>query len=214
MRLLALDAALGACSVAFMTGGRLLGLREGGDSRLATSVLPGLVQGLLAEHGRELDAVAVTIGPGSFTGLRGALALAHGLAIGAGVPVVAVTVAEALRAAVMPAPRYEDWVALDSRRAGRIFLDRGDGMVAVSLDALPTPAGPVRVLGDAAPAVVAVLRQTGTDAVMIGQAVSAAAVGQVALWRLAGDIPPCDARPLYVEPPEARAAAHLRPAPV
>ena len=44
----------------------------------------------------DLDLVAVTVGPGSFTGIRAALALAHGLALAAGVPVIGVTVGEAL----------------------------------------------------------------------------------------------------------------------
>ena len=43
-----------------------------------------------------LDLVAVTVGPGSFTGIRAGLALAHGIALAAGVPVVGVTVGEAL----------------------------------------------------------------------------------------------------------------------
>ena len=45
---------------------------------------------------RRLDLIAVTVGPGSFTGIRAGLALAHGIALAAGVPIVGVTVGEAL----------------------------------------------------------------------------------------------------------------------
>ena len=215
MRLLALDAALGPCSVALLVEGHCVDARQADDSRAATVSLPVFVQDLLARHGGGFEGVAVSVGPGSFTGLRGAIALANGLALGAGVPVVGVRVAEAFLAA---GPQQLDracWVALDSRRAGRIFLDTGDGMAAISLDALPMPSGPVAVFGDAAPLIVAAVRQAGGDAVCAGErCISAAAVGQVALRRLAGDLPACDAQPLYVEPPEARQALHLRPPPV
>ena len=213
MRLLALDAALGACSVALLADDVCLGVRLGQDSRAATASLPALVQDLLAQHGTRFDAVAVTVGPGSFTGLRGAISLARGLALGAGVPVVGVTVAEAFLAAGPPTDRIA-WVALDSRRAGRIFLATGDGIVAASLSALPAPAGPVALYGDAASLAVAALREAGGDAVGIGGCgVDVVAVGRVGARRLAGALGPCDAQPLYVEPPQARQAAPLRPAP-
>lgn len=160
------------------------------------------------------DAVAVTVGPGSFTGLRGAIALAKGLALGAGVPVVGVTVAEALLAGRAVPPGRVAWVALDSRRAGRISLGRPGGMMAVSLTELPVPEQPVLVFGDAADQVVQALRQSGSDAVSAqASAISACAVGRLAWRRLAGEIPPCEVLPIYLEPPEARAASATRPAP-
>ena len=215
MRLLALDAALGPCSAALLVDGVCLDIRHGPDSRAATASLPALVQDMLAQHAGGFDAVAVTVGPGGFTGLRGALSLAHGLALGAGVPVVGVTVAEALLAAGPLPPDRLAWVALDSRRSGRIFLGIGGNMTAVSLADLPRPAGPVGVFGDAAAPVAAALGRMGAAAVCCGDGrVSVGAAGQVALRRLAGEMPPCDAQPLYVAAPEARAVASLRPAPV
>ena len=173
------------------------------SGRAATAVLrqpasPAIVRDLLAGHRGGFQAVAVTVGPGSFTGLRGALALAHGLALGAGVPVVGVRVAEALLHGVVHAGPV--WVALDSRRTGRIFLDTGEGMASVLLDALPPAPASLLVLGDGADLVRLALPEVTVN----GQAVSPCRVGQVALRRLTGAIGGCDASPLYVEPPAAR----------
>ena len=211
MRLLALDAALQHCSAALLEDERCLGRERGGDSRAAASALPGMVQALFAEHGSRIGAVGVTVGPGSFTGLRAALAFAHGIALGAAIPVIGVTVAEALLAAVSgPA-----WVALDARRAGRVFLSTGGEMQAAALDQLPLPSGPVLVIGDAAGPVVDALCRAGASAVAGGAgAIDPALVGRIALRRHAGDLPPCAAQPLYIHPPEARAAPLLRPAPL
>ena len=194
-RILALDAAGMVCSAALVEDGACLAERSGGDSRTATAGLPRMVRDLLAAHGGGFDAVAVTVGPGSFTGLRGALALAHGLALGAGVPVIGVRVAEALRHGAAPGPV---WVALDSRRAGRVFLDTGDGMAARALDALPAPPGPVVVIGDAAEAVCALLPGAAPGA---PRRVSASDVAAVAVRRMAGEIGPCEPQPAYLEPP-------------
>ena len=209
MRLLALDAALGPCSVALIEDGFCLGTRSGPDSRAATAILPGLVQDLLREHGPSFDAVAVTVGPGSFTGLRGALALANGLALGAGVPIVGVTIAEALLDGL--STTREVWVAVDSRRAGRVFLGRDGVMEAVLTSALPSPSGPAIVIGDAAGAIVSAWVAAGRDAIPANQgAVDPEAVGRVASRRIAGDLATCAPQPLYIEPPEARPATMLR----
>lgn len=214
MRLLAIDAALDQCSVALMEGGACLGSRQGGDSRAATASLPALVHELLDDHGPEFDAVAATIGPGSFTGLRGALALAHGLALGAGVPIVGVTVAEALLERLGPYAG-EIWVALDSRRAGRIFLCRGTLTSVEELTALPAPAGPIGLIGNAAAAAGAALREAGAAVTVFPvAAVAAADVGLIGLKRIAGHLVPLGAQPLYIDAPEARSTLPLRPAPV
>ncbi len=209
MRLLALDAALGPCSAALLEAGACVA-EQSRDSRAGLADLPGLAAAVLG--GAPLDAVAVTVGPGSFTGLRSAIALAHGVALGRGIPVVGVTVAEALAQAATVPPGWLLWVALDTRR-GRVFLARDGVVEAVALADLPRPAGPVLVAGDAADAVLRLLAAIGCEAASGPRDVAAACVGQVALRRLAGRLPPCPAQPLYVDPPEARQAAGLRPPP-
>ena len=189
--------------MALLQDGECIVARGGGDSRTATATLPDVVRAVLSAGG--IDAIAVTVGPGSFTGLRGALALAHGLALGAGGPVGGVTVAEALRHEGVGDWPGEVWVALDSRRPGRVFLGRGEAMEATALDTLPLPDGPVLVLGDAAEPVAIALRAAGADVrVSDVRCVSAAAVGRVGWRRLAGELAPCESQPLYVEAPAAR----------
>ena len=131
MRILALDAALASCSAAVLADNAVLAHVAVRAARGQPTLLAPMAAQVLAESGLTapmLDAVAVTIGPGSFAGLRAALALAHGIALAAGRPVIAVTVAEALAEAARLPPGRALWVAIDSRR-GRIFLDRA-GIIA------------------------------------------------------------------------------------
>ena len=181
------------------------------DPRGATSALPGLVAAVLAEA-PGFDAVAVTVGPGSFTGIRAALALAHGLGLGEGAPVVGVTSVEAFTGAVAAGHR-PIWVAIDTKR-GRLFLGRDGRIEVVDPDAVKLPDGPIIVAGDAADILVARLLMLGADAVRSGvQAIEAFHVGVAGARRLAGGLPPLLAQPLYVEPPAARTQPVLRAAP-
>jgi tRNA threonylcarbamoyl adenosine modification protein YeaZ len=217
MLILALDAALARCSAAIVEDGRVRSERRADGAR-EQAALPGLTRVVLADAAvvvSDLDAVAVTVGPGSFTGLRGALALAHGLALAVGRPVVGVTVAEALaEACAAELDGRALWTAIDTRR-GRVFLDVGGTWRAVGLDALPSSSGRLAVAGDAAIAVAARLAARGGDVMLTGARLPLArTVALAAARRLAGSLPPLAAQPLYVDPPEARLpAGGLRPPP-
>ncbi len=83
--------------------GKVIGERSETTRRRHNERLPGLVSGVLAECGVEpvrIEAIAVSIGPGSFTGLRVGLSFAKGMALGLGVPIVPVGSLEALAAAL------------------------------------------------------------------------------------------------------------------
>jgi tRNA threonylcarbamoyladenosine biosynthesis protein TsaB len=211
MRILALDSSLARCSVALVESGVLLATRIAQAARGQSALLAPMVAEIL--QSQSFDAIAVTIGPGSFTGLRAALALAHGLAAD-GRPVIGVTVAEALAMEVGPLDGRTLWTAIDSRR-GRVFLDASGSMRPVLLTELPRPAGPVAIAGDAAILVAAYLAAADVDVRLTDARLPHAEhVAAVASLRLAGTLPPLDAAPLYIDPPEAKQpAGGLRPAP-
>ncbi len=218
MLVLAFDSAVGRCSAGLVHDGALLAARQEDASRGQASLLAVLVQELLDATGvppDRLDLIGVTVGPGSFTGIRSGVALAHGIALATGVPLVGVTVGEALADSLPLLGTRRLWSAIDNRR-GRIFLERDGAVVACALDALPAADGPVAVAGDAAPMVAARLAARGADVMLTDARLPAVRhIAEVAARRLAGAIPPRAAQPLYVEPPEARLpAGGLRPPPV
>ncbi len=217
MLILALDGALGRCSAAIWSDGALLAEASHIAPRGQAALLPPMVAEVLARAGvtaTALDAVAVGVGPGGFTGLRAALSLAEGLAAAVGTALIGVTTGEALAEAVPPARRQGRalWAAIDNKR-GNIVLERfaaGSRMPEGSpeifgIDALPRPAGPLAIAGDAAALVAATLAARGIDVLLTeARLPGAAAVAAIAAARLAGTLPPRDASPLYAEPPAVR----------
>lgn len=203
---LALDAALSGCFVGVVGPGGLVAERHAVGARGQAAALPAMAEAVLSEVGIapvQLTMVAVTIGPGSFTGIRAALAFAHGVAIAAGLPLVGVTVGEAL---AVPDHGREQWVAVDTRR-GRVFLGRGHGVATVALDALPDPLGPVSLAGDAAIAVASRLAARGADVLLLpGRMPTPVGVARAACCRVSTGLEPRPVQPLYVDPPEARPA--------
>jgi tRNA threonylcarbamoyladenosine biosynthesis protein TsaB len=217
LRILALDAALARCAAAVVADDEVLAVRQEIAAQGHAALLPVMARDVLAEAAVapvSLDLVAVTVGPGSFTGIRAGLALAHGIALAAGVPVVGVTVGEALADSLPQLGERWLWVAIDSRR-GRIFLERGDTVVAVPLDALPATEGKVAVAGDAAVAVAARLAARDVDVMLTDARLPIPRhVAVTAERRFRGALRPLPALPLYVDPPEAKLpAAGLRPPP-
>ncbi len=193
------------------------GLAEG---RGAATALPPLLDRAFRDLGwpaSSLDVIAVVVGPGSFTGLRASLALAHGLALGAGAAVVGVTVAEALAPALRALADGEAvWCASQARR-GRVFIERPDlddaPIHAAMLDALPPCDGPVLVAADAGAAVADALLRRGDRVRRAGIAApSVVEIAAAASRRLSGALPPRPAQPLYVDAPEAKPPASRMPA--
>lgn len=116
LRLLAFDCATSVRSVAVWHGGKVLAhLQEQASQGEAQRLIP-LIEAALSDAGttyQDLDGVAVTLGPGSFTGLRVGLATARGLCLAAQKPLLGVTTLEAL-AGDCPAPLI--LATVDSRR--------------------------------------------------------------------------------------------------
>lgn len=200
-RVLTLDASMAVCSAGLVEHDRVLGYSRV-EGELAA--LPSLVEGLFAAHGRALDLVAVIVGPGSFTGLRASIALAHGIGLASGAPVLGVTVGAALAQDGPPV-----WAAIDSKR-GRVFLERDGRVESVALDQLPLPPGPIALGGDAALAAGELLAGRGADVRLMSEPLPA----PLGIARAAVEGRTIAAQPIYVDPPAARPGPAGRPAPV
>lgn len=175
MRILAMDTSAGACSAAVWNDGnitqRLVELERGHAERLIPLVLATMAD---AGFGFDrIDLLAVTVGPGAFTGLRVGLAAARGMALAAGLPCMGVTTLEAIASAVdhREAAGRLLLVTLDTKR-GDVYaqaFDAGEpasALTAVDPHGLARQIGlrPVLLAGDAAARVMPVLAEAGVDA--------------------------------------------------
>lgn len=98
LSILALDCATEACSVALWYRAEITGCYQLAP-RESTQLLLPMVQKLLSDSGlclQQLDALAFTCGPGSFTGIRIGIGIAQGLALGASLPVLPISTLKTL----------------------------------------------------------------------------------------------------------------------
>lgn len=98
-RILNIDTTTNCCSVALAESGILLGYKETTQGMSHSSKLGVFIEELLFENqlqAHQLDAVAVSSGPGSYTGLRIGVSTAKGLCYGADLPLIAVSTLQAL----------------------------------------------------------------------------------------------------------------------
>lgn len=129
MLVLALDAAMSACSAALWSNSRTLARIVRPMERGHAEALMPMVERVMAEGGRtyaELDLVAATVGPGAFTGIRIGLAAARGIALAAQKPCAGVTTLEVLAAAAQVAHKGAVLAAVESRRTD-VFVQAFDG---------------------------------------------------------------------------------------
>ena len=157
MKLLAFETATEACSAAVYADGAVLERFEVAPRRHAELALP-MAQVLLAEAGiarAQLDAIAVGRGPGAFTGVRLAIALAQGIALALDRPVVPVSTLAVL-AAGAPVDGPARILASIDARMGEVYAGAfvRDGAALVALDAervLAPEAVTLPALGPAGP---------------------------------------------------------------
>ena len=225
MRMLAIETATPAQSVALLEDDRLLAEASYDAKGSRGGLLLPTVDHVLRKAGvaaKDLDAVAVSIGPGSFTGLRVGLATAKGLALGTGAAVVGVSTLEALAAGYEPAAeitictlldayRGEVYLAVFKRRAGRLERLHADAVLAPETvkEALADVEQPVHLIGNGAAryrrqleaALGTTIRVTERG---LGAVPSAAVVARLGRNRLAEGIrPDADVVPVYLRRTEA-----------
>lgn len=91
--LLAIDNSIDFLNLAIAADGRLVEERHSQPTRQSSEILPVKVSALLDDHGfnvSDLSALVVSLGPGSFTGIRVALAFAKGVSTALGLPLVGI----------------------------------------------------------------------------------------------------------------------------
>jgi tRNA threonylcarbamoyladenosine biosynthesis protein TsaB len=143
MKLLAFETATEACSVAVWSDGQVLERFEIAPRRHAELALPW-AEALLAEAGiakSQLDAIAVGRGPGAFTGVRLAIAIAQGIALALDKPVVPISTLAAL---AMRARDGRILAAIDARMGevySAAFARDGDAISALSPETVGAPHG-------------------------------------------------------------------------
>ena len=152
MKLLALDTATELCSAALWTDGASL-TRECQRPRGSGELILGLIEELLVEAGMRLqglDAIAFGCGPGAFTGVRLALAVAQGLGISAGLPLLPISDlrALALRAFNADGAPTRALICQDARMSEVYWgcFQYGAGAVPPAAEAVSAPAA-VRLPG-------------------------------------------------------------------
>jgi tRNA threonylcarbamoyladenosine biosynthesis protein TsaB len=221
MLILAFDSAVAACSVAVWQAGRVLAAaREVMDQGQAEALMPMIARVMEAAKVdyAALDRIAVTVGPGSFTGVRVGLAAARGLGLAAGKPIVGVMTTEVLAAAVEDNRSLSIVAAIDTKR-GDLYVQRfspqavsmGTVVVVAPADlAAWCPTGEICVVGDGAKLAVETL---GARAQV---SAASALPDAVVLARLAATRAPEPGGPLpvYARAPDAIVPEHggrLRP---
>jgi tRNA threonylcarbamoyladenosine biosynthesis protein TsaB len=207
MLILALDSAVARCSATIVAADTVVvGFRQDLE-RGHASVLPVMARDCLHDaglHAAELDIIAVTVGPGSFTGIRAGVALAQGISVAAGRPAIAVTVGEALAESLPQLGARTLWCVTKSRR-GRIFLETCDEIRSLAVTDLPDPRGPVAIAGPAASDVASRLAARGGNVMLMDARLpTGRLIAQVAERRFLGTIRPLPLEPIYVDPPEAK----------
>lgn len=214
-RLLAFDCAGGACSAACWDSGRVIARRHQMMARGHAERLVPMIQEVMAEAGAgfaELDAIAVTCGPGGFTGLRIGLATARGLSLASGKPVIGVSNFEVIAAAVPASERTGRTltVLIDAKRAD-LYLQAfaEDGTVITKPMALQpeaidgeVPPGPLLLAGDAVSQAQGALELAGRDMVLSTAPDTADAAVLAAVAATGDERGLSEAQPIYLRAPD------------
>ncbi len=226
MRILAIDTALAAVSACVLTEGatrpdaeETLGM-ERGHAEALIPLIERVIGGLDGGF-QSIDRVAVTVGPGSFTGLRVGIAAARAIALAWSIPAVGVSTLAALAAPlILDEKPGMIGVAVDARH-GHVFFAAfdDDGRIRVPPRFAPIGDavrqlgnGPLRLAGSGAPLLAIEAWSHGLAAEIAGNRITPdiAFVARLGLLADPASAPP---RPLYLKAPDAKPQAKAAPAP-
>jgi tRNA threonylcarbamoyladenosine biosynthesis protein TsaB len=208
--ILAIDTAMAACSAAAWRDGILARRFEPMERGHAERIAP-MVNEVMREAGlgfEALDRIAVTTGPGTFTGQRIGLSMARGLGLALGRPVVGVTTLETI-AHAHGSSGDAIVVASDARRdeayfaafTDRLELSHAVAVLPLGTIALRLPPGRVRIAGSAADALIAMSGRPDLERARGADLPDATYLARIAARRPVSDAPP---EPLYLRPPDAK----------
>jgi tRNA threonylcarbamoyladenosine biosynthesis protein TsaB len=227
MIVLGMDTATTACSAALWADGRVLAHRFEAMERGQAERLNPMIGEVMGEAGVEfgdLAGVAVTTGPGAFTGLRIGLAAARAIGLAVAVPVIGVTTFDVLARAVPAEERVGRLlvVAVNGKRRDVFYqvfgpdgvADGPGGALEPGKAAGGLPEGPLLIAGDGAQQLrdgLAACAEAGDGPearIRFSSALTppdAGLVAEIGAERLdEGADVPVPPRPLYIRPPDAR----------
>jgi tRNA threonylcarbamoyladenosine biosynthesis protein TsaB len=198
MKILAFDSSGGGCSAAVLSGERVLARESVAMLRGQAEQLVPMIARVMASASiafNALDLIAVTLGPGAFTGVRIGIATAQGLSLATGVPALGLGSFEAVAAAVPEAVLAGRalLVAIESRRE-ELFLQAFDdarhplnegALVGTGSWRSIAPPGPLVLAGDGAERLASALRDRDILVPPESAAIDPAALARLAAerWR-------------------------------
>lgn len=210
MRVLALDTSLGAASVAVadFPGGVVAEISQPMERGHAEALIPMVREVVAAVQGGfgALDRIVTTVGPGSFTGLRVAVAAARAFGLARKIPVIGVSTLTAFAAPLLAAGSRTTVASAIDARHGMVFFEAFwlDGKIAVSPGiytiedaARKLAQSRSRLVGNAAEAVAAAAQAMGLECTVERQA-AAPDIAWVARLGAAAAPEFAPARPLYL----------------
>lgn len=210
MKILSLDTAMAACSAAVIDTESPLPLAEAcvAMERGHAEALPPMVAEVMAASGlafADIDRIAVTTGPGTFTGVRIGLAFARGLGLALGIPVIGI---DSLSAIAANEPAHAPLLVVSDARNGEVYAARFDAErklisgpgVTTAVRASEELSSNMLILGTATSTVIAASGRADVSASRVNPLPVASHFARLAASALPGPMP----APLYLRAPDAK----------
>lgn len=212
MKILAIDTAHGICSVTLAEDGIIISSKTDSEPSKQAERLFSTIATILKENSlsyTDINAIAVDIGTGSFTGIRIGLAAARGIALAANIPVIGVTGFEALAFAAKT--ENDLLIVLDAKR-GQVYAQLFSNGVAASEEIMLDyneitnilPRGNVIIMGDGAALITPYLSGINHSIIEEPKLSDANMIALVAHEKIKSGNYKNNPAPLYIRKPDAK----------